>query len=484
MLARTSLTPAAFALLALFPAAAIAADDTQALKEQIRRLEARLAALESQERPAPAVAASPARGEIDKRLAIVERKQELSEEDAKSKAEKTPVVEMGKKGFSVTSADKQFGLKIRGYAQFDQRSFLNDDANTGRNEFLARRIRPVLEFTAYKDFSFRLMPDFAGSSTRIFDAHADYKLYDELQFRVGKFKPPVGLERLQSAADIFFIERGHPTNLAPTRDYGAMIYGDLLPQTIEYQLGLFNGTSDLGNADGDGDDRKDIVARIFTHPFAKSDLLSLQGLGLGLAGSYGEREGSTGSTLLGDYRSPGQQAFFRYRSSTATPAQNSYADGTHWRLYPQGYYYNNNYGLMAEYAVSDQEVSRLANHDSFQITAWQVAGSYVLTGENVNFRGSIKPDKNLDPSHDGWGAVELIARVGENSIDRSAFPNFADIAVSARKAASYGGGINWYLNENVKLAVNYDHTRFTGGAAGGADRPDEHALFTRTQFRF
>ena len=36
----------------------------------------------------------------------------------------------------------------------------------------------------------------------------------------GKFKVPVGLERLQSANDIRFVERAFPTSLLPNRDLG------------------------------------------------------------------------------------------------------------------------------------------------------------------------------------------------------------------------------------------------------------------------
>jgi phosphate-selective porin OprO/OprP len=314
---------------------------------------------------------------------------------------------------------------------------------------------------------------------RVFDAHADYKAYDELKFRVGKFKPPVSLERLQSATDMFFAERGHPTNLAPNRELGAMIYGDLIADQLEYQFGVFNGGPDLGNTDSDDDDKKDLVARVFAHPFRNADTVALQGVGVGVAGSIGEREGFNGKSILGTYKTPGQQDFFRYRGDV-------YADGTHWRLYPQAYWYLGNKGVLAEYAISHEDVTRAANGAKAGLDhqAWQVAASYVLTGEDVNFRGGIKPENDVNIKKGQWGAWEIVGRTGATNIDNGTFANFADPTISASKATTYGAGLNWYINENLKLSTDYELTRFNGGNIAGRDRPDEHFLVTRTQFRF
>ncbi len=421
---------------------------------------------------------------LEQELSLLKRQLEVKEEKDTAAAEKAAGVEFGKKGLKVTSPDKKYELSLRGNFQFDSRYFLDEEGSGGRDELMARRLRPIIEARA-GDASFRLMPDFAGSTTRIFDAHADYKLLDELQFRVGKFKTPVSLERLQSPADMFFIERGHASNLAPSRDFGFMLYGNLLPDQLEYQLGVFNGNQDLGNTDSDEDDKKDIAARVFAHPFRNSDTVALQGLGIGIGGSIGQRDGSATRTILGDYRSPGQQAFFRYRTGT-TAGSTTFADGQHWRLYPQAYWYFGNIGLLGEYAISDQEVTRGAVSGDVQHHAWQLAASYVLTGEDVGFRGGIKPYADFNPlaAEGGIGAWEVVARVGQTNVDDDAFPVFADPTLAASKATSYGAGVNWYLSENVKLWLNYDFTAFDGGAAAGADRPDEHALFSRAQFRF
>ncbi len=413
---------------------------------------------------------------LEQDLALLKRQKEVDDEKAKAAAEKTALVEFGRKGLKITSPDKKYELSLKGYAQLDHRDFLDDNGETNRGEFLVRRARPTLEVKAGDAF-LRIMPDFAGSTTRLFDAYAEYKLFNELQFRVGKFKPPIGLERLQSATDTFFIERGHPTNLVPTRDIGAQVFGNLLDDRLEYQVGIFDGAPDLGNIDSDVDDQKDFAARIFATPFRNSDIVALQGLGMGISGSTGKQEGSTTSTLLGDYRTPGQQAFYRYRTG-------AFADGTHWRVSPQAYWYYSNFGLLAEYVQSNQEVTRTTNEGELEHSAWQIAGSYVITGEDVNFKGGIKPNEDFDIESGGWGAFEVVARVGETDIDDDAFPIFADPNASASKAQTLGAGVNWYLNENVKLQLNYENTSFDGGATGGEDRPDEKVLLSRLQFRF
>jgi phosphate-selective porin OprO and OprP len=55
---------------------------------------------------------------------------------------------------------------------------------------------------------------------------------------------------------------------------------------------------------------------------------------------------------------------------------------------------------------------------------------------------------------------------------------------SARNAKDFGVGLNWHLNRNTKLQLNYDQTSFEGGAPASADRPSEKALSSRMQFAF
>jgi phosphate-selective porin OprO/OprP len=81
-----------------------------------------------------------------------------------------------------------------------------------------------------------------------------------------------------------------------------------------------------------------------------------------------------------------------------------------------------------------------------------------------------------------------VARYQELRVDDAAFAggasSFADPSVSARKASGYGLGLNWYLNQNVKWVLDFEHTSFDGGAVDGKDRPDENAFLTRMALGF
>ena len=51
------------------------------------------------------------------------------------------------------------------------------------------------------------MPDFGNNTVALLDAYADLHPRPWLRLRVGKFKPPIGLERLQTDAYVPLPER-------------------------------------------------------------------------------------------------------------------------------------------------------------------------------------------------------------------------------------------------------------------------------------
>jgi phosphate-selective porin OprO and OprP len=420
--------------------------------------------------------------ELDQQVRILVRLRELAADSAAAAAkDKVSATASAKDGFSIKSADGKFAVRLKGLVQTDGRFFLSDSDLPVTNTFFLRRARPILEATVGKYLEFRLQPDFGQGTTVLFDAYSDVKVSPAFAVRVGKFKPPVDLERLQSASDIVFAERALATNLAPNRDVGLQLSGDLDSGLVVWQAGVFDGVPDLGNGDGDVSDAKDFAGRIFLQPVKSG---SAKGLGFGVAGTTGLERGTTAVPQLASYRTPGQQTWFRYITSTTTPASNVFADGVRQRLAPQAYFYTGPLGLHGEYILSWQRVSR-ATFPTVKLkhTAWQATGSYFLTGEKNSWR-SAGPKKPFDPTAGTFGAVELAARYSELSVDDATFPNYANPTNTPSKAKAWAVGLNWYLARAIKVVVDYEHTTFDGGAAGGTDREAENFVVSRVQYSF
>ena len=139
------------------------------------------------------------------------------------------------------------------------------------------------------------------------------------------------------------------------------------------------------------------------------------------------------------------------------------------------------FGLLAEYIQSTQDLSLGGRSDTLTHRAWQVVGRYLLTGEQAGF-GSLVPSQPYAIGKPGWGAWEIVARVGRLALDDDADALGYVAANEEKTFDTYGLGVNGYLSRNVRIAANYDVTRFRNFS--GADRADERALFTRLQLAF
>jgi len=419
---------------------------------------------------------------LEKEIALLKRLKEVDQEVAAKKELETPITTIGKDGFSFKSKDGAFQLKLKGQVQTDGRFFISDDANKGTNQFLLRRARPSFEGTVYKYFDFRLMTDFGGGSAVIQDGWVDFKYWPKASLRVGKFKSPLGLERLQSDANGNFIETALSTNLIPNRDVGVDLHGDFGQGALTYDLGAFNGTLDNGNVDGDVHDDKDLVARIFTQPFINGDSAFLTGLGAGFGASFGESHGSVASPQLPSYRGFGQNTIFSYRND-ATTAGTAFADGHRYRFVPQAYYYYGPFGTLSEFVLSSQGVKRNQQFGDVKHNGWQTTLNYVITGESASYNGVI-PRSDFDPSKGTWGALEAVGRLSGLSMDEGTYNLFANNLSAVKNAKAWTLGLNWYWNKNIKWMGDFEQTFFEAGFNPQFDRETESALITRMQIAF
>lgn len=438
-------------------AAAADSADLQALREQVRALE--------------------------QQLRVLARQVEIREEAATAAAPTTPKITINDKGFTLASADAANSIKLRGLVQLDSRLFFNDGGIVN-NSFVLRRARLITEGVFAKNYSFQLVPEFGGTAVSILDANFGIAVSPALQFKIGKFKVPVGLELLQADSWTFFNERSIVTNLVPNRDLGVQASGDVLGGLLNYTVGVFGGLADAASTTNvDFDNEKDVAGRLWFTPF-KSDAGSpVQGLAFGISGSLGREKTTAGRA--GGYRTDGQQTFFTYLATTVS-------DGQTWRVSPQLDFRKGSFGAIGEYVLSTVNVrpSATGPKSELQHKAWQLSAGYVLTGEDSSYAGVV-PRTNFDLANGTWGAFEVVGRYGELKIDNAAFPLFASAASSANKASSAGIGLNWYLSKAVLFKIDYYQTKFDFNSTFAPAvssvpflRQDEKSFITRFQLAF
>lgn len=402
----------------------------------------------------------------------------------KHRKKKEPRFFYGNAGLGLKWNKGQSEIRLAGFMQGDTRTYFDDTGDLGKDNFLLRRIQPSLEVKLNSTYSFYIMPSLS-STPGILDVYVEGNFTKPFNVRVGKFKPPFGLERLQSATALAFNERAFPTNLAPNREIGAQVFGDIFWDTTEYQIGIFSGSVD--NSTGLRDSviysdysGIDFVGRIFSHPFTHSNTKFLKGLGLGIAYSYGTQQGSAqpGHYNLPIFISPGQQLIASY-------VPGAFADGNRERVGPQLYYHYGPLGVMGEYTVSRQTVKLGTVADRVLHDALQIQLSWVLYNGDASFR-RIRPSTPLTFDNiSTLGAVQLVTRYSELNLDSNAFTEgLLNPDQSIRKAQSFGIGINWYLNRNIKFQLDYNQTHFSHGANGGINRQEEKVLFSRMQLAF
>ncbi len=513
--------------LTLLGAGNVYAADTSVLEKRIHELEKRLEQLDKANAltsPSAKVTAAPVvTPEVEKltrKVNTLERKIEVQDEVTTGNFSKLPTFDAGPDGFKITSNDKQHALRVGGTLQTDGRFFLSNETTpsvggaavrlpAGPDAILIRQARLLLDGYAYKDINFRVLADFANSNM-LPDAYVDYTYRSYASLLAGKFRPSIGLERLQGDSDTVFLERALPTNLAPNRDVGIQLHGGFaLPgyhgekvagaidakNAFTYQLGFTDGTGDSGNLTTGNtglSGNKEFDGRVFAQPLQHIGNKWLEGFGVGVAGSFG----SPNHQALNAQRTAlGQTQFVDYTKTIGTTgAANSSvitSNGATSRIYPQAFWYAGPLGLLGEYVESSQHLSSTlggkkgANEIGQTNKAYQIQASYVVTGEDNAFTG-IKPLRNFDPSKGAWGALQFAARWSELTVDSDTF-KLIDASQSASKASAWTIGANWFLNKNTIVRTDFENVSFTGGAGTStavANRPSEKVFSTRFQLAF
>ena len=412
-----------------------------------------------------------------------EEYEELKQMVEKEKEEKatTPKVTF-KRGFALETLDEQFKLRLSGRLHADFKAY--ESSHPGDSTFYVRRARLCMQGTLYKYFDFKVESEFGkGTSGRLNDSYLNVRYFPQFQLKMGQYKQPFSLEELTSDNWIDFVERSLANNLVPSRDVGVMLHGDLFKGIINYGVSLCNGYRI--NQSQDTDDYKDVVGRLVFSPFLRWDNPLLNGLHFGGSFTYGKQKSDVEEWWKkGEFKTAAGTRFLEFDDDVMQ-------DGTRSRYGTELSWFFGSFSIKGEWVTLRMDDLWLGKQkEDFRADAGYISLSYFPTGEQQPFKkgiiAGVIPKNNFDPHKKTWGAWQLVARYGFLDADSDIFKKgFADPRRYTGRAEAYTLGVNWYLNDMVRMMFNYVRTEFDDSILYRNERMDnEDVLLGRFQLIF
>lgn len=351
-----------------------------------------------------------------------------------------------------------FTFKPRGVLQVDYATF---NERAGGYQFSdgtdLRRARFGFEGTAYKRFKWRLDAEYVKQSVNLLDAYISYIINPKLSITVGQHKAPYGLEANTADAVNTFFERSLASNT-----FGAVGAERRLGVSLAYTsdkvnatVGVFGGAEGVTRNGTTKDEPYSINARVTFDPILDTGRV----VHLGASAYHVSHFGNKAVTLSD--RPNVRVDDGRLFSVPLTNVQSGDYLGA------EGAVVFGPFSLQGEYGTL--KLDRLGTLPSLDFSGFNIFGSVFLTGESRSFKGGnvdkLKPFADFNPANGKWGAVEIAARYDQIDLTDSALGAVnAASNPNGRKAHTWTGALNWYLNPNFRASFNY--IRFTGRNSG------------------
>lgn len=465
---------------------------------------------DSQAAPAPAAKTGDAvldrLNELEAKVAKLEARNKELEDQAAATQDRVEKVEVRaakgvQPGPAPTFADvnDNFTFKPRGTFQID---YAAGHARAGGYDFSngtdIRRGRLGFDGTAFKSFKYRIEAELVKGSVNLLDAYLQYTGIPKWQITVGQHKAPYGLEANTTDAFNTFLERGMANaafgQVGAERRVGVSL--GYVTDKLNATVGIFGAGEAIGRNTLTRDEAWSVNGRLTWEPILDTGNIvhvgisgfraaSIPGNALTLSDRPGSRvDGgalvSTGTSLAPTSgplvpAAPQGGAQVGVKSATYAGAEAAIVQGP--------------FSLQGEY--SHLWVDRYGTAPSVDFDGFYIFGSWFITGESRSFKnGSIdrvKPFANFDPTKGDWGAFELAVRYDRLDLTDT------DLSALGRKGETWTAGLNWYLNPNTRVVLNYIRYRgensplyiLAAPAAGTGPRTAKGDIFgSRLQFDF
>jgi len=353
---------------------------------------------------------------------------------------------------------------VRARVQADRAWTEIDAPKAGNHGLDIARRRIGVEGRILRAVDYELEYEIAAREWR--DALVDYRQFSAVRVRAGRFKVPFGLDELTGATKLDFVYRSRiAARLAPGRDSGVAVHGQLLHNHLAYEAGMFRNDGD--NARPTSSSRvfggRTTAWRLVARPLATSKSTMADwhvGVALSTTSIPEGFSGVRARTVLG--------ASFFDSDVWVNGKRQRVSIETRWRPGPAS--------IQAEYIclTDERRGESVENGDlpPLKAAGWYVSGTWLITGERKS-RGGERPRRRS-------GAIELAARLerldfGNSAVDGSTSPRAEDVLGNADRVTTLG--LNWYLTRWIKLQANLVREQLKDPLQGPA--PHTPAMWTR-----
>ena len=322
-----------------------------------------------------------------------------------------------------------------------------------------RRARLAATGNVAENVGYMLEMDFAFPGRPNFmDVWGEVRDLDVLQnVRFGQYRQPFGLDGLTSVKELTFLERSLPFAFLPFRQIGVMAHGASEAEDMTWWFSGFRAQTDAFGSNV-GDNGGYGLATRLTGVVMDDGAGSIVHVG----GAYSLIDPSSDTV---EYRNQpeffvsdsilGATPFFVDTLAIATDHVNLFAGelaATSGAWHAQG---------EVIYAVVDRKAASTSIFSGASVQT-----GYILTGEHRPYDrkngvlGRIVPHENFG-SNSGCGAWEVAARWSHLDLN--------DGGINGGQLNDLTAGLNWYLNRNTKLQLNYVHAFLKTPGLGDSD---------------
>jgi phosphate-selective porin OprO and OprP len=360
-------------------------------------------------------------------------------------------------------------VELKGRVLMEWRRF---DPAIGEDTFNLRTARVGLAGELTRHFDWEIEREIAdvdedgdGDGTIRFaewkDVYLRWRTLDGIRVTGGRFKMPFGLEQTTGVSDLDFAYRALGSNaIAPGRDTGVMVEGDL--GRVTYEAGVFDDDGD--NAESNepqfveaGQDLEDVGPSLAAR--VTGDVFRL------IPGAGRLRSANVGIAYTNSKVPEGLNSLRGEALWGANFFERVYVKGRRQRLGLQFDWSPGPASVRAEWMQSreqrNQQSNRNADLSDYLGTAWYVAGTWFVTGEDKD--NNVNPRRPLFQG--GPGAIELAVRYEQLKFESAskqgtAFTNPRAEYLLPNSDKVFTVGVNWMTSRWTRLIVNAIHERF------------------------